>query len=285
MTEVDEGLKAELLALAKAVATEASELVATRAASISTLDTKSSTTDIVTDVDRAAETLIVERIRTARPDDGIVGEEGTGVVGTSGIDWVVDPIDGTTSFVYSYPGYSVSIAAATDAGTIVGAVADPVHGHLYSAALGMGAHRSSTSGSSTSGSSTSGSDLSHPLTVNKVDQLGSALVATGFGYEASRRAKQAVVLTGLLPEVRDIRRSGSAALDLCFVACGQVDAYFEVGLNMWDLAAGLLIAQEAGASSIAEFPDDHPPFIVASAPGIADALFERLDAHDARLQN
>lgn len=275
MTEVDEGLKAELLALAKAVATEASELVATRAASISTLDTKSSTTDIVTDVDRAAETLIVERIRTARPDDGIVGEEGTGVVGTSGIDWVVDPIDGTTSFVYSYPGYSVSIAAATDAGTIVGAVADPVHGHLYSAALGMGAHRSNTSGS----------ELSHPLTVNKVDQLGSALVATGFGYEASRRAKQAVVLTGLLPEVRDIRRSGSAALDLCFVACGQVDAYFEVGLNMWDLAAGLLIAQEAGASSIAEFPDNHPPFIVASAPGIADALFERLDAHDARLQN
>lgn len=261
-------LKRELLELSISIASEASDLVAMRSASISTLDTKSSTTDIVTDVDRAAEALIVDRIRAARPDDGIVGEEGTGVVGTSGIDWVVDPIDGTTSFVYSYPGYSVSIAASSGVGTLAGAVADPVHGHVYSAALGMGAHRNDVS-----------------LKVNNIDDLGAGLIATGFSYDAERRGRQGQVLTGLLPNVRDIRRSGSAALDLCFVACGQVDAYFEIGLNMWDLAAGLLIAQEAGARSIAEFPEGRPPFIVASAPGIAEALFDQLERHDARLQN
>lgn len=269
--ESDRALISELHDVCTAIAADAAALVAERRATIGSIDTKSSSTDVVTDVDRAAEELIVERILAARPDDGIVGEEGTGVVGTSGIEWVVDPIDGTTSFVYGYPGYSVSIAAARHTGgtglgeILAGAVADPVHDHLYAAGLGMGATRN--------GESLSATDQTN---------LAASLIATGFSYDAERRGAQAEVLTHLLPEVRDIRRSGSAAMDLCFVAAGHVDAYFEVGLNAWDLAAGLLIATEAGATCLAEFGAP-ATFTVASAPGIATALFGRLDDLNARL--
>lgn len=273
MADLDNHLVSDLLTLCTAIASEAAELVTERRPSIAavettSLDTKSSATDIVTEVDRAAEALIVERILASRPDDSIIGEEGTGVVGASGVEWVIDPIDGTTSFVYGYPGFCISVAIRFNNETIVGVVADPVHDCVYAGARGQGATCNGA-----------------PISVTDASTLGAALVATGFSYDPARRRRQAEVLMGLLPEIRDIRRSGSAALDLCFVACGKVDAYYEVGLNLWDLAAGLLIAEEAGARSIAEFPEGHPPFTVAAAPGISEALFRSLDDHDARLHN
>jgi len=266
-----------LLDLAVSIGREAGDFVAERRQSIASLETKSSTTDIVTDVDRASEDLIVSRIQTARPDDSIVGEEGAGIIGTSGIEWVIDPIDGTTSFVYGYPGWSVSIAvarrrdgaASTDppAETIAGVVVDPTHGHLYSASLGGGAQRND-----------------EPLRASALTDIQGALVATGFSYDGARRAQQASVLAKMLPHIRDIRRSGSAALDLCLAATGQVDAYFEVGLNRWDQAAGLLIAAEAGAVTTVESEDPDAPFTVAAGPGIAADLADLLDRSDARLR-
>lgn len=261
---------ADLLALAIDIGREAGAFVASRRDAIASLDTKSSTTDIVTDVDRASEELIVNRILAARPDDGVVGEEGAGIVGLSGIEWVIDPIDGTTSFVYGYPGWCVSIAVARTGGTpqtVAGVVVDPTHDHLYSAALGSGAHRNGL-----------------PISASSLTELQGALVGTGFSYDGARRAQQAAVLEQVLPEVRDIRRSGSAALDLCYAATGQIDAYYEVGLNRWDQAAGLLIAAEAGAETVSETPSDKPPFTVAAGAGIATALGDLLERSNARLR-
>jgi len=265
-------LELTLLELAKAIGRDAGEFVAERRSGIASLETKSSTTDIVTDVDRASEELIVNRILDARPNDGVVGEEGAGITGTSGVEWVIDPIDGTTSFVYGYPGWSVSIAVARDDGpdtegeTLAGVVVDPTHGHLYSAALGHGAHRND-----------------EPIAASQLTDVQGALIGTGFSYDGARRARQAAVLQQLLPHVRDIRRSGSAALDLCYAATGQVDAYYEVGLNRWDLAAGLLIASEAGAETTQESGPERPPFTVAAGAGIAAELADLLERSDARL--
>ena len=193
-------------------------------------DTKSSATDPVTEFDRAAEELIVSTLRRVRPDDGIVGEEGANVAGTSGIDWHVDPIDGTVNFVYGLPTWAVSVAACDVHGGVAGAVYVPVPDEMFTAARGEGA--------------TLNSD---PIQASTVEQLDMALVATGFNYDSAERRRQARRLTELIGRVRDIRRFGSAALDLCMVACGRVDAYFEEHLNSWDLAAGSLIAAEAGA--------------------------------------
>ena len=218
-------------------------------------DTKSSATDMVTAADRAAEARIVEAISAARPHDGFKGEEGTDTASTTGVRWVIDPIDGTTNFVFSHPGYGVSIAAEVDGVVVAGAVADPVHGHLFDAALGAGAR-------------CNGEDLrARPTT-----DLGQALVATGFSFDAERRRRQAAALTTILPEIADIRRMGSAALDLCGVALGRIDAYYEQGLNEWDLAAGALVDAEAGA--VVDLPTTSGPssLIVAAAPGIADDL-------------
>lgn len=235
------------------------------------VQSKSTATDMVTEMDEAAERLIVEGIESARPDDGILGEEGTDRAGTSGYRWIIDPLDGTTNYLYAHPGYAVSIAIehtsvnVHDRRTIVGVVVDPVHDELFSAVAGAGAMRNGM-----------------PITCSTETDLAHALVATGFGYDRDRRERQAQVLVAVIPQVRDIRRMGSAAIDLCSVACGRVDAYFEKGLAPWDHAAGALIAAEAGAIvGNIKGGGDLSSFVVAAPPALFSALRGRLDAAHA----
>lgn len=222
------------------------------------VQTKSTSTDMVSEMDRAAEALIVDALLGARPDDGMVGEEGTDRPGTSGVRWVVDPLDGTTSYLYGLPGFGVSIAAEHQGVVVAGAVFDVVRGALYAATRGGGATLDG-----------------RPISASPATVLATALVATGFSYESERRARQAAVLVEVLPRIRDIRRFGAAAVDLCYVACGRVDGYYERGLAPWDLAAGGLIAAEAGAV-VTDF-DGGPAragAVVAAAPGIAAELLD-----------
>jgi myo-inositol-1(or 4)-monophosphatase len=247
----------ELRLLAEAVARDAGALLRDQLDRVRLeVGTKSSATDMVTEMDRAAEERIVAGLLGARPDDGIVGEEGTDRPGTSGVRWVVDPLDGTTNYLYGLPGFGVSIAAEVDGAVVAGVVLDVVRDELFSATLGGGATRDGA-----------------PIAPSAVTALPVALVATGFAYDAERRGRQAAVLVEVLPRIRDIRRFGAAAVDLCSVACGRVDAYYEKGLAPWDLAAGGLIAAEAGAV-VTDFWGGPPVAgaVVAAAPGIADAL-------------
>ncbi|NND74394.1 MAG: inositol monophosphatase [Ilumatobacter sp.] len=223
-------------------------------------DTKSSATDPVTAFDEAAEATIVDALRRLRPDDAIVGEEGTTDGGTSGIAWHIDPIDGTANFLYDQPAWCTSIAAVDEHGSLAGAVYAPVADELFSAARGDGATLNG-----------------ERVTVSSVDRLETALVGTGFSYLPERRSLQAERLRLLLPAVRDIRRLGSAALDLCYVACGRLDAYFEEHLNSWDLAAGVLIATEAGAvASDLEGDAVTGGAVLASSPGVHDLLLDAI---------
>ncbi len=223
-------LHAELLDLASRIAVQAGELIAEGLHRVRTLDTKSSGTDLVTEMDKASEKLIVSLIDAERPDDGIIGEEGTSRAGTSGVRWVVDPIDGTTNYVYRHPFFSVSIGVQVDGVTVAGAVSAPMLRDVYTGVLGGGAFRNGT-----------------PISVSGLTDVAHALVGTGFSYSSEIRALQGARLTTVLPHIREIRRAGSAAIDLCFVADGRLDAYFEDGLQPWDECAGLLIAAEAGA--------------------------------------
>jgi myo-inositol-1(or 4)-monophosphatase len=247
----------ELRLLAEAVARDAGGLLRDQLDRVRLeVDTKSSATDMVTEMDRAAEARIVEGLLGARPDDGMVAEEGTDRAGTSGVRWVVDPLDGTTNYLYGLPGFGVSIAAEVEGTVVAGVVLDVVRDELFSATLGGGATRDGA-----------------PIRPSDVATLPVARVATGFAYDAERRRRQAQVLVEVLPRVRDIRRFGAAAVDLCSVACGRVDGYYERGLAAWDLAAGGLIAAEAGA--VVTGFDGGPAVagsVVAAAPGIADAL-------------
>jgi myo-inositol-1(or 4)-monophosphatase len=228
-------LQAELLALATELATRAGRMVREGRADtgISTADTKSSSTDPVTEFDRASEALIVGGILAARPDDGLIGEEGAATVGTSGVEWLIDPIDGTTNFLYGLPGYAVSIAARHEVDgelrTEIGVVYVPATDELFTAAHGAGAFLDG-----------------RPIRCGTTDDLAVALVASGFSYLPERRAVQAQRMAAMLPQVRDLRRFGAAAVDLCHVAAGRVDVYFEEFLGPWDLAAGELVAREAG---------------------------------------
>lgn len=270
-----------LLDLAVAAAHAAGRLLEARPDRALTVDTKSTATDVVTEMDTAAERLIVETLLTARPDDGMLGEEGGRRPGRSGVRWVVDPIDGTVNYLYGIPQYAVSIAVElvspgpaaqhtgaghtgaghTGAGEVVaGVVHQPATGATYTAVRGEGAFRDG-----------------RRLSVSGQGDLGQALVATGFGYAAGRRARQAEVLRAVLPRVRDIRRFGSAALDLCLVASGQVDGYYERGLQPWDLAAGALVAREAGAR--VEGLHGGPPgerLVLAAGPALFAALHDLL---------
>ena len=226
-----------LVDLAAGIARQAADLLLDGSQHVRrTVETKSSSTDMVTEMDRASEALIVKALLAARPDDGIVAEEGSARPSASGIRWVIDPLDGTTNYLYGHPGWAVSIAAEAvdDQGgsqVIAGVVLDAVHDELFSAAKGQGALRDGV-----------------PIRCSDQTDVSRALVATGFGYQPDRRLAQAEVLVRLLPRVRDIRRMGAASVDLCSVACGRVDAYFERGLAWWDLAAGGLIATESGAT-------------------------------------
>jgi myo-inositol-1(or 4)-monophosphatase len=250
-----------LLALAVAVAEEASRLLVDRlGAAGRDVGTKTTGTDMVTDVDRASEHLIVERLLAARPGDGVVAEEGSAHAGRSGILWVVDPLDGTTNYLYGHPGFAVSVAAEDEHGPLVGVVVDPLHGDVFAAVRGEGARRNGRAVRCTT----------------KAD-LPTALVGTGFSYDAARRARQADVLRHVLPRVRDIRRGGAASVDLSWVACGRLDAFYERGLQPWDLAAGGLIAREAGAhTGDLDGGEASGAFVLAAAPALFDALLTLL---------
>ncbi len=225
----------ELADLAEGVAQEAGALLlgyyedgAPSAGLAASIRSKSTRTDLVTEADRASENLIVDRLRARRPDDAILAEEGASRDGPSGLTWVVDPLDGTINFVYGFPAFCVSIACVSGDERLVGVVFDPVRRETFRARRGGGASRNGT-----------------PLRLGDGPALSEALVATGFGYAAERRRSQAELLETVLPQVRDIRRAGAAALDLCWLASGRVDAYFEAGLAPWDLAAGALVVTEA----------------------------------------
>jgi myo-inositol-1(or 4)-monophosphatase len=195
------------------------------------VETKSSATDPVSEADRAAESVLVGVIRKARPQDGLLGEEGADAAGTSGLRWVVDPLDGTVNYLYGFPAWCVSVACEDADGGLVGVVHDPVRRETFQARRGHGAWLGG-----------------RRLQVNDPVPLERALVATGFAYAAARREAQARTLARVLPRARDVRRAGSAALDLCMVAAGRVDGYYEEGTARWDWAAGALIAAEAGAA-------------------------------------
>ena len=259
---------ADLLDLAVATAREAAGLITReRGSAAADVGVKSSPTDVVTAVDTASEALITRRLLEGRPDDGLLGEEGADRAGTSGVRWVVDPIDGTVNFLYGLRGWAVSIAAQVDGATVAGAVLDVPTGDLFTATAGGGAFLSTR-------------EAPDPvrLSGNRPASLGQTLVATGFGYRVEQRRAQGAVVAQLLPEVRDIRRNGCASLDLCAVAAGRVDAYYELDLKPWDHAAGALVAAEAGLV-VAGLPGRPfaDPMAVAVPETVAGPLLELLD--------
>ncbi|SEB88886.1 myo-inositol-1(or 4)-monophosphatase [Rhodococcus koreensis] len=239
-------------------------IVGTRAESGDSVASKSTPTDPVTVVDTESEQVIRDRLAELRPEDAILGEEGGGEGDSvAGVRWIVDPIDGTVNFLYGVPAYAVSVAAQIDGVSVAGVVVDVAARSTYAAARGGGATLTDADGRVSA------------LRCNPVTDVSMALLATGFGYGAARRKVQGALIADILPRVRDIRRIGSAALDLCMVAAGRVDAHFEHGLSPWDWAAGSLIATEAGAR--VQIPSPHTSsvdgeVVVAAAPGIADAL-------------
>ncbi|MDP8988041.1 MAG: inositol monophosphatase [Actinomycetota bacterium] len=253
---------AELLDLAVRLARQAGDLLLDgRGRRPGDVSTKTSGTDMVSEVDRASERLIVNGLRDARPGDGILAEEGTDDTSTTGVTWVVDPLDGTTNYLYGFPAFAVSVAAQVEGVSQVGVVVDPSHGETFTAIRGGGAWCNG-----------------RRLRCTSQSELATALVATGFSYSPDRRAHQAGVLVRLLPSVRDIRRAGAASLDLCWVACGRVDAFYERGLQPWDLAAGTLVAEEAGAStgSLGDEPASGE-LTIAAPPGLFEPLRRLLD--------
>lgn len=269
----------ELRSVAERLATEAADFVRRRREEVFSsaprrestgpaVRAKSTPTDPVTIVDTETERLLRDRLAELRPGEHVLGEEGGGSSDDSvgRPTWVVDPIDGTVNFVYGLPAYVVSVAVQVDGQSVAGAIANVVDGAVYSAASGRGA--SVRHGGTTA-----------PLRCSHVHDLSMSLVGTGFGYDPQLRRRQASVLATLLPQIRDIRRLGSAALDLCLVAAGRLDAYFEENLNVWDWAAGALIASEAGAQirvPSVSGPAGGRGLVVAAAPGIYDAFTDAL---------
>ncbi len=253
----------DLLDLARSIAVEAGELAALRRSEgVEVAATKSTVVDIVTEADREVERFILGRIADARPADGILGEEGGSATSSSGLNWVIDPIDGTVNYLYGIPSYAVSIAVVegdpdpltwTD---VAGVVYNPVSGELFSGEVGGGAFLGD-----------------RPIRVGEPVDLDRALVATGFAYSPEQRARQGALIARLLPLVRDIRRVGTASLDLTFVAAGRFDAYFERTLSPWDHAAGAVIARAAGARVTGwEGAQPSRAFLLAAHPDLADRL-------------
>lgn len=280
MTRYD-GDPAPLRSVAETLAAEAAEFVRSRRAEVfgaaaggagsGAVRSKSTPTDPVTVVDTETERMLRDRLAQLRPGDPILGEEGGGPTDPTAtpdgtLTWVLDPIDGTVNFVYGIPAYAVSVAVQVNGVSVAGAVADVVAGRVYSAASGLGAHVTDEHGT-------------HAVRCSTVDDLSMALLGTGFGYSRRRRTTQAALLARMLPVVRDVRRIGSAALDLCMVAAGRLDAFYEHGLQVWDSAAGALIAAEAGARVLLPAPSGAvggAGLVVAAAPGIADELVAAL---------
>lgn len=259
----------ELLEIAATVARRAAAFALQRRQDgVEIAASKSSLSDIVTRADRETEQLIRDALAAARPQDGFLGEESGGGSSASGLTWVVDPIDGTVNYFYGIPAWAVSIAVVegdpepSTWRTLAGAVVNPVLKEVYTASAGGGARLNGS-----------------PIHVTEGVDLELALVGTGFGYDAEVRRRQARFVGELVGDVRDIRRIGAASLDLCSVAAGRLDAYFERGLNPWDHAAGALIAQEAGArvAGIGGGPADRR-LLVAAAPDLFERLHPRADA-------
>jgi fructose-1,6-bisphosphatase/inositol monophosphatase family enzyme len=250
----------DLLELARKAAFNAGGLVRHRPTRFTDVMAKSSPTDPVTEMDHASEQLIIDTILSARPNDGLVGEEGTSKQSDSGLSWLIDPIDGTVNYMRGLPNYSISIAAEDGKGTLVGAVYDPTLGEMFTASRGNGA-------------ALNGESINCAAT-----NLAESVIGTGFSYLAGQRRQQAKVLQGLLPAVADIRRPGSAAVSLCWVACGRLDGFFEAGLQPWDYAAGALIATEAGADIQGLEPalSRGSRLLIASAPSITTGLSQIL---------
>jgi myo-inositol-1(or 4)-monophosphatase len=265
-----------LLALAESAALEAAGMLTARrsAGRPGVLATKSSPTDVVTEADRAAETMIIERILAERPGDAFLGEEGgqreASTPATPGggpaVRWIVDPLDGTVNYMYGLPDFAVSIAAEVGGTVVAGVVHVPVRGEVFTAVAGGGAWLRAAGLPAVRLRCTTGV------------RLARALVATGFGYAAASRRVQGEVVAALLPLVRDIRRAGCAAVDLCSVAAGRVDGYYERGVHAWDIAAGGLIAREAGAvtGGLSGKPAG-PDLTLAAGPGLFGELRDELE--------
>jgi len=220
---------AELLELARKVGHDAGALLMERPPAFE-IESKSTAIDIATQMDKKAEKFIMESLLAARPDDGIIGEEGSSVESKSGITWVIDPLDGTVNYFYGLPGWNVSIAAKDKDGSVVGVVTAPTINSTWWATRGGGAFYNG-----------------HQIHCNDPIAVDRALIATGFQYDVAHRTTQMTDLAKLVPLVRDLRRNGAAAVDLCHVAMGALDGYYEAGLKEWDWAAGGLVATEAGA--------------------------------------
>ena len=219
----------ELLILAESIARKAGALLMNRPSKFD-LDEKSGVFDFATQMDHESEKLIVAEILSARPDDGLIGEEGANRESASGVTWVIDPIDGTVNYLYDLPGWCISIGVKDESGPLVGVVYSPATNSLWKASRGGGAFLNGS-----------------PISCNDPVALNRALVGSGFAYDIEKRKIQAALVSRLLPEIRDLRRLGACAVDICHVASGSLDAYFEAGVNEWDYAAAGLIATEAGA--------------------------------------
>jgi len=233
---------------------------------------KSTPTDLVSEADLAAERAIRELLSARRPEDGFIGEEGGSAEGTSGLGWVVDPLDGTVNFLFGIPQWCVSVAVRDEAGAIAGAVFDPNRGELFTATRGGPSLMSSAGATRVLGGR---EEDPHGEGASQADLpgLAGAMIATGLAYDATVRAAQAEVLARLVPQVRDIRRFGSAALDLCWTAAGRYDAYFERTVKDWDIAAGSLICERAGLRVLELDPAENLPWgILAARPGLAESL-------------
>jgi myo-inositol-1(or 4)-monophosphatase len=255
-------LPEQLEQFAVELATGAADLVRRATGHGIDVSAKTTATDLVTQVDRQTEQWLRDRIEAARPGDGVLGEEGTGVPSRTRVRWIIDPIDGTVNFVLGLPQYSVSVAAEVDGVVVAGAVCNVALDETFRAHAGGGAWRGEQR-------------LPGPRAVD----VSRAVVGTGFAYDADMRARQAAVVAQLLPRIADIRRLGSAALDLCAVAAGHIDAYFEAGLHPWDYAAGALIATEAGCA-VSGLRGRAPgsTFTAAVAPATAPAFFALLES-------
>jgi myo-inositol-1(or 4)-monophosphatase len=249
--------KSAILDLAVGIAKAAGTLLSTRPENFD-LETKSSVIDFATQMDKASEELIVSKILAARPGDGIIAEEGSATSSTSGVTWVIDPLDGTVNYFYGLAGWNISIAAKTASGVQVGVVYAPSIDSLWTATKGGGAFLNGK-----------------PIRCNDPVELSRALVGTGFSYDVAKRVSQAEMVSKLLPRVRDLRRIGAGAVDICSVATGRLDAFYEFGLNEWDFAAGGLVATEAGAL-VTGFVGEPAgkEMVIAAGPGLHEQLLK-----------
>ncbi|MBV9412929.1 MAG: inositol monophosphatase [Acidimicrobiia bacterium] len=254
MADVD---VSQLLELAVDLASHAGRLLLDQAPQrAADVGTKSTRTDMVTAVDRASEAFIVGRLAKERPQDGVLGEEGSSRDGTTGVRWIIDPLDGTTNYLYGIPQFAVSIGVEVDGRVEAGVVAHPSMNETFTARTGAGAFCNG-----------------EPIAVSGKDDLSTALIGTGFAYAADDRRESARWLVDIISSIRDIRRGGAASIDLCWVACGRLDGYYEAGLAPWDVAAGDLIVREAGGET-SDFDGGpvRPGSVIAASPEIAAAL-------------